>query len=88
MGVAGGVEGGDVASEAGADEDGLLARGSAVDDGELTGEGEVFEVALGEVGDVEGDAMAAEALGEVAGFGGSRAAGEAVEVDVAHGAHG
>ena len=85
VGVAGGVEGGEVAAEAGADEDGLFAGGGAVDDGELAGEGEVLEVALGEVGDVEGDAVLAEALLEVAGFGGSGAAGEAVEVDVAHG---
>lgn len=84
VGVLGGVEGGEVAAEAGADEDAFLAGGGAVDDGELAGEGEVFKVALGEVGDFEGDAAFAEALLEEAGLGGSGAAGEAVEVEVAH----
>ena len=72
---------GQISAHAGADQGDGFAADGAVDHGELAGEGEVGEIALGKVGDFDSGAAVAQILAEKAGLAGGRAGGEAVQVD-------
>jgi hypothetical protein len=84
VGVAGGVEGGEISAKAGADEDGFFSGDFAFHDGELAREGEVFKVAFGEIGHLEREVQAPEPIEEEFRFFRGGAAGESVQIDVTH----
>ena len=72
FGVARGIERGEISAQAGTDQrDGTGGRG-AFDDGELGGDGEVLEIAGGQVWNGDPRSGVFQALAEVAGFGRGR----------------
>src|ERR1035437_5367406 len=66
----GGVERGEVASQAAADERHRVAGGGAFDHAQLAADGEVLEIAGREIGDVDQGTRGAQACGEELGFAG------------------
>jgi hypothetical protein len=68
MGVSCGIQGSEVSAQAGTDEGHRIAADGAVDDGELAGDGDVLEVTVGEVGNVDGNAGTLQKGTEVPGF--------------------
>ena len=56
-------------------------RGRLLDHAQLAGDGEVLEIAGGEIGDLHVGAGGAQAFGEESGFAGRRGRGEAVKVE-------
>ena len=58
-----------------------LAGGRLLDHTQLAGDGEVLEIAGGEIGDLDLGAGGAQAFGEESGFAGGRGGGEAVKVE-------
>ena len=79
--MAGGIEGGQVAAEAGTDDDYSLAAAEAIDQGELFRESQAFEIALSEIGDLDGEAEGREFVREEAGLAGGRAGSKAVQIE-------
>src|SRR6476661_4761750 len=76
-----GIKRSEVASHTAADEGHGAAGGLVFDHCKLTGNGEVFEIAGGEIGDYDLGAGGAQTGGEKSGFVGGGGGGEAVKVE-------
>jgi len=81
VGMARRIEGGEISAKAGAHERHRFAADGAVDHGELAGDTEALEIALGEIGNIDGGACVLEERPEIPGFRRVRTGSEAVEVD-------
>src|ERR1035437_131919 len=79
--MAGGVEGGEVAPQAASHQRHRVAGGREFDHAQLPADGEVLEIAVREIGDVDDRARGAQAFGEESGFAGRRGRGESVKVE-------
>ena len=81
FGMACGIERGEIATHTAADQGHGAAGGLPFDHSKLAGDGEVFEIAGGEVGDFDVGAGGPQTRGEEAGFAGGGRRGEAVKVE-------
>ena len=81
FGVAFRIERGQVSAHAAADQRDGLAGGGAFDHLQLGGEGEMFEIAIGQVGNIDGSAGVAQPLCEESRLAGCGRRGEAVEIE-------
>ncbi len=79
--MAGGIKRGEIASHTAADQRYGAAGGLLFDHAKLAGNGEVLEIAGGEVGDCDLRAGGSQTGGEESGFAGGRGGGEAVQVE-------
>ena len=71
LGVPCGIERGEIATHAAADQGDRLACGSLLDHAQLAGDGEVLEIAGCQIGDIHLRARGAQACGEESGFAGA-----------------
>jgi hypothetical protein len=71
--MAGSIQSGQIAAEARADDDGWFAAAKAFDESELFGEGQAFEIALGQIWNFDCKSESGEFFREEAGLAGSGA---------------
>jgi hypothetical protein len=81
LGMPGSEEGRQVAAHAGSDQADRAAGQKASGHRELAGDGQVLEIAGGEIGDLHQGAPVRQVAVEVTGLAGERAGGESVEVE-------
>src|SRR6266508_1862845 len=81
LGIKAGMNGGEISAQARADQGNRFAAGEALDQGELARDGEVFEVALVQIGHFQFDANCVESVAKVTRLMGGRAGSETVQVN-------